>query len=178
MRLFLASLLFLAVLLPSQSAQAREIQAKTRLLRNTEFVDTLLERVDGARSSIVMSYFLFKTTNKRGNLPTRVVSALADASRRGVRVTVLLEQSDDRRDGSLNRDNHDTARQLRRGGVKVLFDAPNRTTHVKAAVIDDRYLFIGSHNLTHSALSRNNELSVLIESPELARETSTYLQGL
>jgi phosphatidylserine/phosphatidylglycerophosphate/cardiolipin synthase-like enzyme len=88
-----------------------------------------------------------------------------------------LEQSKEERD-SLNRDNHETARQLRRGGVKVLFDDPRRTTHVKATVIDDRYVFIGSHNLTHSALSRNNELSVVIDSPELAREVTAYLKDL
>ena len=159
-------------------AQAREFQTKTQLLRNAEFVDTLLERIDRSRSRIVMSYFIFKTTDKRGNLPAKVVDALVDARRRGVSVTVLLEQSDDRREDSLNRDNHQTARDLRRGGVKVLFDDPRRTTHVKSTVIDDRYVFIGSHNLTHSALGRNNELSVLIDSPELAREATSYLQGL
>ena len=157
--------------------EAREVQAKTRLLRNTEFVDTLLERIDRSRSSIVMTYFLFKTTEKRGNLPAKVVAALLDACRRGVGVTVLLEQSDEERD-SLNRDNHQTARDLRRGGVKVLFDDPRRTTHVKATVIDNRFVFIGSHNLSHSALSRNNELSVLIDSPELASEATAYLNGL
>ncbi len=161
----------------SGPVEAREVQAKTQLLRNSEFVDTLLDKIDRAKASIVMTYFIFKTTEKRGNLPAKVVDALLDASRRGVKVSLLLEQSDDERD-SLNRDNHLTAKQLRRGGVKVLFDDPRRTTHVKSTVIDERYIFIGSHNLTHSALSRNNELSVLIDSPELAKETAVYLLGL
>jgi phosphatidylserine/phosphatidylglycerophosphate/cardiolipin synthase-like enzyme len=156
---------------------AREVQAKTRLLPNAEFVDVLLDKVEGARSSIVMTYFLFKTTDKRGNLPARIVNALLDARRRGVAVMVVLEQSDQERD-SLNHDNRQTARQLRRGGITVLFDDPRRTTHVKATVIDDRYVIIGSHNITHSALSRNNELSVLMDSPELAREATSYLKAL
>jgi phosphatidylserine/phosphatidylglycerophosphate/cardiolipin synthase-like enzyme len=174
-----AALLALSVslFLHTSPANAREAQAKTQLLRNSEFVDTLLDKIDRAKSSIVMTYFLFKTTEKRGNLPARVVDALLDASRRGVKVSLLLEQSDGERD-SLNRDNHQTAKQLRHGGVKVLFDDPRRTTHVKSTVIDERYVFIGSHNLTHSALSRNNELSVLIDSPELAKETTAYLLGL
>jgi len=136
-----------------------------------------LDKVEDARSSITMTYFIFKATDKRSNLPAKVVTALLDARRRGVTVTVLLEQSHEERD-SLNHDNHETARQLRRGGIKVLFDDPRRTTHVKATVIDDRYVFIGSHNLTQSALSRNNELSVLIDSPELVKETASFLQGL
>ena len=177
MRFLIVALVLGSILLPAFPVQAREVQARTRLLRNTEFVDSLLERIDRARTSIVMTYFLFKTTEKRGNLPARVVDALLDARRRGVAVTVLLEQSDEERD-SLNRDNRQTARDLRRGGVKVLFDDPRRTTHVKATVIDGRFVFIGSHNLTHSALSRNNELSVFIDSPELASEAATYLDGL
>lgn len=170
----IAALAMLVVVLP---AHAREVQAKTQLLRNSEFVDTLLVKIDRANSSIVMTYFLFKTTEKRGNLPAKVVDALLDAARRGVKVSLLLEQSDEERD-SLNRDNHQTAKQLRRGGITVLFDNPRRTTHVKSTIIDERYVFIGSHNLTHSALSRNNELSVLIDSPELAKETAAYLLGL
>jgi phosphatidylserine/phosphatidylglycerophosphate/cardiolipin synthase-like enzyme len=169
--------LSVSLFLHTSPANAREVQAKTQLLRNSEFVDTLLDTIDRAKSSIVMTYFLFKATEKRGNLPAKVVDALLDASRRGVKVSLLLEQSNEERD-SLNRDNHQTAKQLRRGGVKVLFDDPRRTTHVKSTVIDERYVFIGSHNLTHSALSRNNELSVLIDSPELAKETTTYLLGL
>ena len=37
------------------SSSAREVQAKTRLLANTQFVDTLLDKVAGARSSIIMT---------------------------------------------------------------------------------------------------------------------------
>jgi len=45
-------------------------------------------------------------------------------------------------------------------------------------VIDRRYIYIGSHNLTQSALKYNKELSVLIDSPELAGEMTAYLNGL
>jgi cardiolipin synthase len=45
-------------------------------------------------------------------------------------------------------------------------------------VIDQRYLLLGSHNFTHSALRHNNEASVLIESPKLARQALAYLQRI
>jgi phosphatidylserine/phosphatidylglycerophosphate/cardiolipin synthase-like enzyme len=45
-------------------------------------------------------------------------------------------------------------------------------------VIDQRYLLRGSHNFTHSALRHNNEASVLIESPQLARQALAYLQRI
>ena len=49
---------------------------------------------------------------------------------------------------------------------------------MKTAVIDSRYVYIGSHNLTQSALQRNNELSVLIDSPEIAAEVKAYLDRI
>ena len=67
---------------------------------------------------------------------------------------------------------------LTRGGVKVYFDSPSTVTHVKAVVIDGRYVYIGSHNLTQSALRHNNELSVLIDSPEMASEITSYMGKL
>jgi len=50
--------------------------------------------------------------------------------------------------------------------------------HTKLAVIDGRYTFIGSHNLTQSALKHNNELSVLVDSPAVAESTLNYIKGL
>ncbi|WP_243688574.1 phospholipase D-like domain-containing protein [Geotalea toluenoxydans] len=44
--------------------------------------------------------------------------------------------------------------------------------------MDSRYVFIGSHNLTQSALQHNNELSVMIDSPEMAAEIKAYLNRL
>jgi phosphatidylserine/phosphatidylglycerophosphate/cardiolipin synthase-like enzyme len=59
--------------------------------------------------------------------------------------------------------------------VKVYFDSPEKTTHTKLIVIDQRLVLLGSHNLTQSALKYNNEISVLINRPELAREARTYM---
>jgi phosphatidylserine/phosphatidylglycerophosphate/cardiolipin synthase-like enzyme len=63
-------------------------------------------------------------------------------------------------------------------GIKVRFDAPKTITHVKAMVIDGRYVYLGSHNLTQSALKFNNELSVMVDSPEFAAEVTSYLDNL
>jgi phosphatidylserine/phosphatidylglycerophosphate/cardiolipin synthase-like enzyme len=37
---------------------------------------------------------------------------------------------------------------------------------------------VGSHNLTSSALRHNHELSVLLDSPCIARQTIQYLHGI
>ncbi|GAB4296901.1 MAG: hypothetical protein Fur0034_06440 [Desulfuromonadia bacterium] len=169
--------IFLLLLIPLLFAGYGRVDAAEKqivLLENRRYMDELSTRIREAESSILLTVFLFKTTDSPGNLPARIVSLLTDAARRGVDVTVLLE--DGEKDESLRRENRRTARLLRKGGVRVVFDSPRRVTHAKAAVIDGRHVFIGSHNLTNSALSHNNELSVYIDSPTLARELTSLIR--
>lgn len=72
-----------------------------------------------------------------------------------------------------------------KAGVDLYELSPERTTrnkrlgtfgrslgrlHAKMAVIDDRIVFIGSMNLDPRSATRNTELGVLVDSPQLARE--------
>lgn len=177
-RLVAGALIALACMAVSPELYARsgETEAVT-LLKNGDFADQLLKDIRAARRSIRCSYFLFKTGNSRGNLPGRVADELVLAAKRGVQVTVILEQSGDDRD-DLNRQNRQTANLLQRGGVRVSFDSPETTTHVKAAVIDNHIVLLGSHNLTQAALRHNNELSLRLDSPALAAEITSYLEQL
>ena len=147
----------------------------TTLLRNQEYAEALLRGIGNARESILCSFYLFKITETRNNQPARIAEELVRARKRGVAVTVILENSGKERD-PLNADNRRTASLLARGGVKVIFDSPRVTTHNKIVVIDRRYIYLGSHNLTQGALWYNNELSVLINSPEMAAEVRAYLE--
>ncbi len=170
--LLLAAVFLLAAVTPAKAWERGT--ATATLLKNREYGDTLLRGVREARSSILVSCYLFKITDFPGNIPRRIAGELVEARRRGVAVTVILEQSPEA-DDPLNRANRTTAILLSRNGVNVRFDSLHKTTHVKAVVIDGRYVYLGSHNLTHSALTRNNELSVLLDSPETAREVMSYL---
>jgi phosphatidylserine/phosphatidylglycerophosphate/cardiolipin synthase-like enzyme len=97
-------------------------------------------------------------------------------SKRNVRVSLVLEYSEENRDA--DEVNLEAARLLRKGGVTVRLDNSRVTTHAKVFVIDGRYCFLGSHNFTHSAMSMNKELSVMIESPDLAAEMTRYIEGI
>ena len=151
------------------------VSSTTTLLRNQEYSEVLLNRIINARESILCSFYLFKIGDGRGNQPRRIADELIRAKRRGVDVTVILEKSDDERD-PLNEENSHTAALLTGGGIKVFFDSPQVITHNKVVVIDRRYLFLGSHNLTQAALRHNNELSVLIDSSKMAGQARTYLE--
>ncbi|MBI5191809.1 MAG: phospholipase [Nitrospirae bacterium] len=149
----------------------------TTVLEDRNYFDVLLNHINNSKHEIIVSMYVFKTSGKSSNYADRIKVALIKASQRGVDVRVLLELEDEM-GSSLNAGNEQTARELDRGGVKVFFDSPSKRTHVKAVVIDGRFTFIGSHNLTSSALQYNNELSLMIESEEVAGETGRYIEGI
>lgn len=153
-------------------------QTKTRLLPNREYGEAFLQGIADARKSILCTFYLFKISGSGGNEPGRIAEELVRARRRGVDVTVILERDRGRKGDDLTTENRRTAAFLSRGGVRVFFDSPTVVTHVKAAVIDGRYIYLGSHNLSQGALRRNNELSVLIDSPEMAAEVTAYMERL
>jgi phosphatidylserine/phosphatidylglycerophosphate/cardiolipin synthase-like enzyme len=162
-----AALLLVAPPTPAQSAPVR-----AELLENGAYRGELVTRIRQAKRRIICAFYLFKVGERKGNLPAGIARELVKARQRGVEVTVILEGG-----RQLDQENRAAAKMLSRRGVRVVFPT-QRVTHVKAIVIDDRYSLIGSHNLTHSALSRNNELSVLLDSPELAGQVRRYLEGI
>jgi len=179
-RLLLSFLALLVVGLlagtPELHAAQKGYPGKVTLLQDHKYVDALLSGIRNAKQEISGCFFLFKI-NERGGLPLKIAEELIDAKKRGVDVTIELEQ-EATGIGTVYEQNRRAAKLLADAGIKVRFDAPKTTTHVKALVIDRRYVYLGSHNLTQSALKYNNELSVLIDSPELAGEITAYLNGL
>ena len=143
------------------------------LLENGAYGGALTGRIREAKRRIICAFYLFKVGDGRGNQPAAVAAELVRASQRGVEVTVILDPG---RTSQL--ENRVAAGMLARNGVRVRFTSRHRTTHVKAISIDDRFALIGSHNLTQSALAHNNELSVLLDSPELALRVRRYLEGI
>ena len=162
---------------PELYAAQKAYPDKVTLLQDHKYFDALISGIRNARKDITGCYFLFNVTGRRGNLPLKVAEELIAAKKRGVEVTLELEQTATGK-GTVYEQNRLAAKLLTDAGIKIRFDAPKTITHVKAMVIDKRYVYIGSHNLTHSALKYNNELSVMIDSAELAGEITAYLNSL
>ena len=167
---------------PAFATEARpKIQASSqsgavRVLADAAYSETLTGLIKNATSRIDLVMFLFKTSPSNNNRPAGLVRELVAAKKRGVAVRVMLEYSN--HDPSLNEANQETAQALRKGGVTVFFDSPERTTHAKLAVIDRRYCLVGSHNLTQAALKHNHELSLMLDNPALAEEILTYMETI
>lgn len=158
---------------------APSVAAGIEFLKNEEYFHALENKIRSAKEEIVVSVYVFRTTESKRNLAAKVRDELIAAASRGIKVTVYLEKEKRERKGSsLNDGNAYTARILAKGGVRVSFDDPDKVSHSKVVIVDGRYVFIGSHNLTDSALRWNNEASVLIDSKEIARDAASFVRGI
>jgi len=144
------------------------------LLTNEDYFPALLKAIDEAQSEIFMSIFSFKAGVHKNSYPDRILERLAKAVKRGVKVTAILETTANRSD-ELNIQNRQTGKLLEEKGVKVYFDSTRQTTHTKLIVIDERLVLLGSHNLTQAALKYNNEISILLDRPDLAKRARNYM---
>ncbi len=147
-----------------------------RILPDREYYDTLTSLIQHARHRIDLAMFVFKTTKSPKNRPALLAKELIRARKKGVMINVVLEKSGYA--DNINKENLKVAKRLRKKGIKVRFDDPKTTSHAKMVVVDSRYCLVGSHNFTHSALTYNNEFSLLIDSTVLAEEMLQYMDTI
>ncbi|MCL4557928.1 MAG: phospholipase D-like domain-containing protein [Deltaproteobacteria bacterium] len=152
------------------------------LLTDHAYYTSLISDLGRARQDIIIIMYLFKPTGHVSALPDHIVDMLIGKRRQGTDVTVILniDQKSSLHGGAddVDRANMDAAKALEHKGIKVYFDSLHRITHAKVVVIDKSIVYIGSHNLTQSALRYNHEVSVRIVSPALAEELARYAEAL
>lgn len=151
--------------------------ATVTFLESQKYYPELVKKIRGAKREIEMGMYLFKTTKNRKNYANQLVKELGRAAKRGVNVNILLDQSDFNL--GINKANRTTAKKLRRyKNIKLCFDSPKVQSHLKLIVVDKKWTFLGSHNLSFSALKYNHEFSVLVKSKPFAKKASKHLSRL
>jgi HKD family nuclease len=136
------------------------------------YQQTLHKHLSQANSSITMAmYFICCNFEDDDNPINQLLDDLVKAQKRGVDVKVVLEGSE----LNVNRQAYEL---LKENGVNVYFDTPAKLLHIKAIVIDNRYIFIGSANWSRSAIERNYEATYLGESLKEANELTDYINSI
>jgi phosphatidylserine/phosphatidylglycerophosphate/cardiolipin synthase-like enzyme len=179
---FLFALLLSLGLLWSAGAAAApqgpcQSEAPLLLVPDRSLEPVLFGLIRKAQKEIHIGIFLFKCAGHPQSVPSRLGRALIKASRRGVKVWVLMERAEDPL-SEVGRENPRCAEILRRAGIEVRMESPSTRSHMKVVVVDGRYVLLGSHNFTQSAFRYNRELSIMTESPCLARKVIQYLRGV
>ena len=114
----------------------------------------IVEELDAAKKEVLVQAYSFTSAP--------IAKALADAKKRGVAVTVIM---DAKRLG----ETYNEADYLTSAGVTVYSDPKHAIAHNKVIVIDSRVVVTGSFNFTQQAELRNAEnLLVLRDIPPIA----------
>lgn len=150
--------------------------AKVEPLINEQYFYAVHKALKKAKKSIFCVMYLAKISEKYdSSFPNTLVKDLIKAHKRGVEVKVILDQNIqfwakgwNRK--KIERKSESAYELLRRAGVPVFYDDKNQITHNKIIVIDEFVTIVGSTNWTYSAMNKNNEASILVESSEVAKE--------
>jgi phosphatidylserine/phosphatidylglycerophosphate/cardiolipin synthase-like enzyme len=108
-----------------------------------------------------------------------LLKELIAADERGVDVVMTLEGNVTFGDGAPpDNPNIDFGLRARSRGIDVYWDPPDAQTHAKMVMVDDSVV-VGSTNWTIFAVEGvNNELSVVLRSPEIAAVYRAYIDDL
>jgi phosphatidylserine/phosphatidylglycerophosphate/cardiolipin synthase-like enzyme len=167
--LLLFSLLSVFGVSSSLGLPAEDVQ----LITNNQYVPAAQKTIREAQKSIQVMMFEMVHYAGRSHSPSNLlIKELIEARKRGVKVEVILDMR--KEEDRTAKQNRHTGKILSDGGVDVIYDPLDRTTHAKVIVADGELTLLGSTNWTYSALSNNNEASVLIRSKDVARELGAY----
>jgi len=129
---------------------------------NRQYLSQCLKLIKSAQKSIYISHFTFNsdgTTDK-------IKEELYRAAGRGVKIKMLLEDSVDRNQSSVN--------YFPGWGIAAKLDSPKKFLHTKMIVVDGEKVLLGSTNLTYRAIDDNNETNILIRNPKVAGYLEKY----
>ncbi len=136
----------------------------------------LLRQLGRAQTSVEMAYFYWRTEYATFAAPNEVVRVCGDLVRKGVSVRVVLGFG--MTDAAIRYQNYQTGLALHAQGVQVRYAPMNRTMHSKITVIDNAFVFLGSHNLTRGALTANYETTLSTRDTILASRIVGYFNAL
>ncbi|MCM8767281.1 MAG: phospholipase D-like domain-containing protein [Candidatus Omnitrophica bacterium] len=145
-------------------------------LLNKDYSINLLNFIRKAEKSIYV--IMFQTgyyPEHPESISNQILEELIKAHKRNIKIEIILELSNFT---DVRKKNFETAKFLAENGIKVYFDREDKTTHSKLVIIDNKYIFIGSHNWNYYSLEKNNETSVIIESEEIARVFVDYFNKI
>lgn len=154
-------------------SSAASTSAKTKIVDNQQYLPELMSLLDTAKKSInLVQYNFFSESGDAKSIADKLI-ALKQAKPH-LQIHVFVEGDH----GDAATRNHATAEKLKAAGIDVQYDSTNLVTHAKAVSVDGKKVLAGSHNLTNTSMGKNNEVSLSLDSPVLAKAYDNYFAQL
>ena len=148
-------------------------------LSDRKYEQALIDLLDNAKESIVVSMYGISTGAGEKNPVMLLLNDLLEARKRGVGITMYLNtrfRDTDKSEGSFIMS--PVFKELKDSGCVIYLIPSSRKLHDKLIIVDSRYVIIGSTNWSNSALRRNFESNTLIDSPRHAGEKLKRLEDV
>ena len=162
-------------------SEAYPSDCNTKLLLNKEYVKKVIPYLKKAKQEVIISAYMWCCNpQKYYSLPCKMLSTVLELVKKGIKVTVILDK-DIKSDSQCNLVTSEIFKHtlLRKyDNLKIYFDSPVVRSHQKLVLIDGKYSFIGSHNITQSAMKYNNEVSVFIKSEKIFNKLKNYIKNI
>ncbi len=143
------------------------------ILIDQDYYGELIKWLPRANSSVYVIMFVMKYDPKDPGDPVNtLLDILINLSKRGVDIKIVV-------DDETKRSYPETISYLLQHNISVKLDESSaRTTHTKLVIIDKKIVFLGSHNWTQSALTRNHEVSVMVIDRNVAENLYRYFDSI
>jgi phosphatidylserine/phosphatidylglycerophosphate/cardiolipin synthase-like enzyme len=115
--------------------------------------DALVHEIASAKKEILLQAYSFTSVP--------IAKAMADASRRGIRVVAVLDKSQ-------RSERYTSATYLSNAQIPTFIDTAHAIAHNKVIIIDGTTVVTGSFNFTKAAEEKNAENLLILRSKELA----------
>ena len=150
------------------------VNYEVHVLTDEEYYQSIINDLQNANETILVAmYSIIYDPDDSFDWANDLIRELVYADQRGVNVRVVIEYSTYW--GYMD-DNLEAYNYLRANSVDVQLDNETSTDHMKLVIIDDKIVFVGSHNWSESALYYNHETSVKIVSEDIAGIFEEYLE--
>ncbi len=161
------------------------VNPAVKLLDNGDYLTELTTQLKAAESSKVdvdvIQYNFFIDSGDKANSPDPggAVAGVENllkgiAPKTGAKVRVLLEGD---HSADIKTRNTLTLNDLKAAGISAVFDTTKRVTHTKMFRFGNT-IMAGSHNMTNTSVTKNNEVSLEVTSKKLATAAKTYMDSL
>lgn len=101
---------------------------------------------------------------------TKIVTHLCKATQKGVRVRNITDRDDSYQESALDK--------LSRSGIPIKVNTYKEIMHLKNMIIDKGIVSTGSYNFTYSAEVKNEEVVIITDDNNLAKEWSMKFEQM
>jgi len=145
-----------------------QVCTNIELIVDNNYIRRSMQLIRSAKSEIILSTFKIQTgRNKRTEVLRDMIQLLNDKLKDGVKVLLLLNWIKNFK--GVARTNEPVANALRALGADVRYLKDGRCCHSKLLLVDKSQFIIGSHNWSAASLQENYEMSLFINSVNMAK---------